>query len=581
MGSMLTFPDGVDTPQALVDACDAAAGTEPDGLVAALSGLGAPTTELLTTPMSARAALLAASHGQAFFHHDLRGYIAMPPELEPEVEVGSTVPVWIEGVREEPKYFSFFSEAPLSPFNPNTRSKWRVHELLHGLAGFFWRPELTRFEAYLGARLCELLPVVHWYGYDEIRRPRCPLHAGTLLYRAHCARCEALLRPYWQHDATIRSADIEAAARAMAHYQEERSAGIAERTTGRRVVTHRPRLDASSDAVGYLKGHWNRLTAWSFGAWVERFLVEGTDYRRSLSALSEHIDGVHRRLLSGSIEYDPERAAVLRARRVLLDVGYRALLALEWIDPDDVAAGAIEPLLDVCGGIAKESVQGGVSVDTLQQSTLSLLEALATHRERFPAHIADALPALGLCWWRKPEHIAAAVPILSEGLTSAFPSALDGADLGPIATELATDPSFATTASLRVRGGGISEAAALEGWLHDLPRRDPDAELFAGVPEGAVPPSTLRLNTTLRRRRFSAAIVSELLDPSAVEVPYLGEDGRVELCAVWWGGDPRLIPLDPETAQAIDAVAAGVALSAESIEALVAAGVAVYLPVVE
>lgn len=580
MGSMLTFPDGVETPEALVDACDAAAGSEPDGLAAALTGLGVPTTELLATPMTARAALLAASRGQAFFHHDLRGYIAMPPELEPEVEVGSTVPVWIEGVREEPKYFSFFSEAPLSPFNPNTRSKWRVHELLHGLAGFFWCPELTRFEAYLGARLCELLPVVHWYGYDEIRRPRCSAHAGTLLYRAHCEKCEALLRPYWQHDDAIRSADLDAAARAMAHYQEELEACIAERTTGRRVVTHRPRLDASSDAIGYLKGHWNRLTAWSFGAWVERFLVEGTDYQPTITALTENIDRVHRRLLSGSIGFDPQRAAVLRARRVLLDVGYRSLLALEWIDPDDVAAGAIEPLLDDAGGIAKDAVHGTVSVEALQQSTISLLDALATHRARFPEPIADALPALGLRWWRQPEHIAAAVPILSEGLTSAFPSALDGIDPGPIAATLAADPGFETTASLRVRGGGIREAAALEGWLNDLPRRDPDAELFAGVPEGAVPPSTLRLNTTLRRRRFSAAIVSDLLDPSAVEAPYLGADGQVELCAVWWGGDPRLIPLDPDTAQAIDDVAAGVVLSAESIEALVAAGVAVYLPVV-
>jgi hypothetical protein len=119
---------------------------------------------------------------------------------------------------------------------------------------------------------------------------------------------------------------------------------------------------------------------------------------------------------------------------------------------------------------------------------------------------------------------------------------------------------------------------ALEGWLNDLPRRDPDAELFAGVPEGAVSPESLRLNTTLRRRRFAAPLVAELLDPSAIEAPFLGEDGTVELCAVWWGGVPRLIPLDPETAAAIDSVAAGEALSSESIEALVAAGVAVYLP---
>ncbi|MFT5685184.1 MAG: hypothetical protein ACI8RZ_006133 [Myxococcota bacterium] len=574
---MLTFPDRVSTPQALITACNAAAATEPDGLLATLTGLGAPAAELVSTPISARIALLAAARGAAFFHHDLRGYIPMPPELEPEVEV-DTVPSWVEGVREEPKYFSFFTESPLAPFNPNTRAKWRVHELLHGLVGFFWRPELTRFEAYLGARLCELLPVVHWYGYDEIRRPRCPTHAGQLLYRTHCRDCEARLAPYWRHTGGDPAIDLAAAQRAMAHFTEELDAAEQERRTGRRVITHRPRLDASSDAIGYLKGHWNRLTAWSFGAWVERFLIDGVDYRSSIAGLIEHLSDTHTRMLSGTIDYDPERAAILRARRVLQDVGYRSLLALEWIDPEDAAAQAIEPLLDAAGQLAGDAVRGQATAEALQQATLNLLDTLATHSGRFPEPVAAALPALGLSWWRKDAHIRAGAPILAEGLISAFPSALEDTDPVAAAEQLAADPGFETTASLRVRGGILGESVALEGWLNDLPRRDPDAELFAGVPEGAVPPESLRLNTTLRRRRFAATLVAELLDPSAVEAPFVDADGSVELCAVWWGGGARLIPLDAETAAAIDAVAAGEALSSESIDALVAAGVAVYLP---
>lgn len=575
---MLTFPDRIPTPPALIDACAAAAASAPDGLLAALTGIGAPPLELVSTPISARVALLAASHGAAFFHHDLRGYIAMPPELEPEVEIGGTVPVWIEGVREEPKYFSFFTESPLAPFNPNTRSKWRVHELLHGLVGFFWRPELTRFEAYLGARLCELLPVVHWYGYDEIRRPRCPIHAGTLLYRTHCPDCEALLSPYWQHADSDRAVDLAAAQRAMAHFDAELAAARQERRTGRRVITHRPRLDSSSDAIGYLKGHWNRLTAWSFGAWVERFLIDGVDYRSSIGGLIDHIVDTHTAMLSGTIAHDPQRAAVLRARRVLQDVGYRSLLALEWIDPDDAAAATLEPLLDAAGQLAGDAVAGQSTAEALQQATLGLLDALAAHADRFPAPIAAALPALGLTWWRQEAHIRAGASQLGAGLVSAFPAAMEDIDPVAAASVVAAEPGFQATASLRVRGGVLGEPVALEGWLNDLPRRDPDAELFAGVPEGAVSPESLRLNTTLRRRRFAAPLVAELLDPSAIEAPFLGEDGTVELCAVWWGGVPRLIPLDPETAAAIDSVAAGEALSSESIEALVAAGVAVYLP---
>jgi hypothetical protein len=575
---MLTFPDRALSPQAIVAACDAAATSQPDGLLEALTGLGAPPVELVSTPISARIALLAARRGAAFFHHDLRGYLPMPPELEPEVEVGGTVPEWVEGVREEPKYFSFFTESPLAPFNPNTRAKWRVHELLHGIVGFFWRPELTRFEAYLGARLCELLPVVHWYGYDEIRRPRCPRHVGRLLYREHCPDCEARLVPYWRHPGGSHAADLAAAGRALAHFAEELDAARQERRTGRRVITHRARLDSSSDAVGYLKGHWNRLTAWSFGAWVERFLLDGVDYHSTISGLTAHIEDVHERMLCGVISYDPQRAAVLRARRVLQDVGYRALLALEWIDPEDVAAEAIEPLLDDAGQLAADGAGGGVSAEALEQATVGILDALAAHAGRFPDPVAAALPALGLTWWRRGAHIAAGAPILAEGLLSAFPSALPDTDPVAIAQRLAADPGFEATASLRVRGGVLGEEVALEGWLNDLPRRDPEAELFAGVPEGAVPPESLRLNTTLRRRRFAAALVEELLGPSAAEPPFVDEAGTVELCAVWWGGAPRIIPVDDETAEAIDAVGAGEPLPAESVEALVAAGVAVYLP---
>ena len=63
------------------------------------------------------------------------------------------------------------------------RRKWRPHELLHGAVGFFWREDASRFETYVGARLNELLPVVHWYGLDEIFRPRCERHTGEVLFR--------------------------------------------------------------------------------------------------------------------------------------------------------------------------------------------------------------------------------------------------------------------------------------------------------------------------------------------------------------------------------------------------------------
>ena len=58
------------------------------------------------------------------------------------------------------------------------------------MVGWFWRPDQTRFEAYLGARLNELLPVVHWYGTAELLRRRCPAHRGGPIPVHTCAVCE-------------------------------------------------------------------------------------------------------------------------------------------------------------------------------------------------------------------------------------------------------------------------------------------------------------------------------------------------------------------------------------------------------
>src|SRR5690606_9174290 len=90
-------------------------------------------------------------------------------------------------------------EAAYATYDPNHRLKWRSHELLHRRVGFFWRPDLTRFEAYLGARLSELLPVVHWYGFDEIHRPHCAQHQDEVLRQQMCSACIAEQRPVWTH----------------------------------------------------------------------------------------------------------------------------------------------------------------------------------------------------------------------------------------------------------------------------------------------------------------------------------------------------------------------------------------------
>src|SRR5690554_4427421 len=153
------------TPEALVAALEASieAG-EPAGLRALAPQMGAPMVDLTVTPLSARATMLGALSGRAFYQHELRLRQPMPEHLEPELAVwqAGTTPQWSDGVLAEPKYFSFFQDAPFPAFNPNHRRKWRAHELLHGASKFFWHPQMTRFELYVSARLNELLPIIHW-----------------------------------------------------------------------------------------------------------------------------------------------------------------------------------------------------------------------------------------------------------------------------------------------------------------------------------------------------------------------------------------------------------------------------------
>ena len=163
--------------------------------------LRVPESELLQSPISAKIAVMGFNDGRVFHHHEGRGIIPVHPSRAPDFESADVE--WSQGRLVLPKYASFALESASPPFNPNHRCKWRPHELLHSLCRFYWRPDMTRFEAYIGARLSELLPVVHWYGLDELYRRRCPIHVGQVLYRDFCPECESLAQESWQINAAV------------------------------------------------------------------------------------------------------------------------------------------------------------------------------------------------------------------------------------------------------------------------------------------------------------------------------------------------------------------------------------------
>lgn len=580
-------------PHRLVDAIAEVitAGPRPD-LLELAAELAAPPVDFLSTVFSARATMMAMSRGRAFYHHELRGRVPMPEALRPEVDVwdGGTVPQWTDGVFVEPKYFSFRQDAPFAAYNTVHRRKWRPHELLHGAVGFFWRPDATRFETYVGSRLNELLPVVHWYGLDEVFRPRCPAHRGTVLHREHCRDCERACRPFWEVE--IDDADRAAAVRfveeAQAHLNGELAACRDEIRTGRVHETPRGHLNASTDAVGYLLGHWNRLNAWSFRTWAEMFLRPGVDYHDDLADYADHIQACADQLVGGTVAVDRSRFEAMRQRRVLQDVAYRTVLALEWLEPGAEAA-LLDPL-ERCAAAAAQLHEAPSAAETTAADALdALLVALADLAGDLPEEVATPLLAFGLPFWsdgRDPDYELAN---LAEGIAQATPLAADLLDAEELrsfaASDLFGEPGRLATrfaAFLTGRASHVPELtatadlAALEAWIADDPHRDEEAERFAQPLSDleVARPADVRLNRTARRAPFGAAAVAAYAEIE-VDAP------QVELLAAYWRGELQLVIVDA----AVDAVLADVVAqrapaAADTALALAEAGVIVWIPTV-
>ncbi len=568
--------DWLPSPDALVDACaDAISSGEPPGFLSLANELAAPTLDLTVTPLTARATLLGAAEGRAFYHHELRRRIPMPDALLPEIAVweAGTTPVWADGVLAEPKYFSFFQDGPFPAYNPNHRRKWRAHELLHGASRWFWHPQMTRFEFYVSAHLNELLPVIHWYHLDEIFRPRCPDHQDQVLHREHCLPCQSAARHYWNCQDLLtperRTAALQHVEHAWDHFQEEWDASTRELHTGRTHPTPRPRLDASSDALGYLRAHWNRVTAWSFGHWVETFLTDGVDYFSSLWDLRHNIGHTLHRLVGSDISLDPAEYLARRARCQLQDIGYRALLALEWMDPDSPegrrAEDTLLPFLTEGGRLCSSLLQDPTLTDQALSHCALICERFSALASTFPDDVADAFLGLGYRFIDPSVFITAGAGQLLSGLEDALPTTMDALP-NPLPHILAfgesphfDDPSrlsqrFAQWLATTDPSPTLTDTARFEAWLNAEPRTDPEATHFASLPEHPSDVKNLsgrlRPHRTLRRATFPPKLLTELTGQ-----PFPGSD-PVRLAAVLIDGTPRLLPEDEPTTTLLDHILA-------------------------
>ena len=476
-----------------------------------------PRSELETSPLSSRIAWRAATQGAVFAHHELKSALPLPHHLGPE---GSAAQAsgWVGGALIEPRHFSFGQDHRIQTFHPNHRAQWRPHELAHALSGFFWHPQLTRFELYLSARVNELLPIIHWYGWDRISRPACPLHSRVETYREHCEDCASLAStPWWQSSQSVsQEQDLFWATHGLDHFRREWQAINEEYDSGTRVKTPRGPLDASSDALGYLDGHWNRSTSWGFGRWVETCLKPGVDYYADFTHwLSSHLE-LHTGLFTENLSFTPLESERFKWRRIIQDMGYRVMMTLEHLPEESGAANECESILaswldDVHQHVAVEDASQS-TLRELAENWLSFLPAIQQH---LPPKISETLAGLG---------IREVPPTLN----------IQQLKRGLHAVEVECDDSevmeFVHSAAFPKEGFLIERWAEFQpsrehedaAFYQQACGRDADGEIFAALPDldESIPLSELRLNTTAQWRQ--------------------SPDGEWD-CAFSWHGEVRLI----------------------------------------
>ncbi|HJL16784.1 MAG TPA: hypothetical protein RMH99_14065 [Sandaracinaceae bacterium LLY-WYZ-13_1] len=359
-----------------------------------------PLAEVLASPFALRAVALGVEVGATTRHVERR----LRPEWPDALVGGSEVRdpahgVWDRGVLRTGKYQGFMADEPFATYDPSHVSKWGPHELMHRAAGFLWRPGLTRWELYLGARLNELTPVVLWYGPEQVMR----LDEGAFDRRAAGRRPAARLEAArWlrEDEAALR----ERAARTvpqlregLAHFERELAAIDEELRTGRRVRAPHPFLDASSDATAYVVGHFARLSRPEVGAVLAR--VPATVRCESPAAYRDRIEALFDRLLFAPLTPDLARAARRRRARVVWDLLLRAAHLGEGVQAD------LAPLLDDAGAAlageaeADEDAWRARLAEVLAAEEAAVALADGSDRGVALAQLADGVEQVMPCAW--------------------------------------------------------------------------------------------------------------------------------------------------------------------------------------
>lgn len=298
-----------------------------------------PLGEVVASPFALRAVAMGVAVGASARHRELRRAIDWTETTDVDPVVRDPMhDVWDGGALRTGKYQGFTAEDPFAIYDPSYVSKWGPHEMMHKAAGFFWRPSMTRWELYLGARLNELVPVVLFYGPEQIMR----LDEQGFDRRAAGDRPSAAVgdaRWLTDDEPALRASarrGIPILRDSIAWFERELATIDEELATGVRTRAAHPFLDTSSDASAYVVGHFARLGQ----AAVCRALAGAPGRTGDIDAYRERVEVLFDWLLFNDVGVDFERVELRRRERERFDLVYRAAHLGEGVEED------LAPLFD-------------------------------------------------------------------------------------------------------------------------------------------------------------------------------------------------------------------------------------------
>lgn len=482
--------------------------------------VGVPAGELVASPFTARACALGTALGVVAVHHELRAPLTRPA-VAGAVRSG-VHGEWVGGAFEVGKYESFFQDEPLIAFNPNHSARWTAHEMLHRAAGYLWRRDLSAFELYLGARLNELVPVVHWYGPDLLARLD---ESGPFDRTSDASRPSAeLADAAWltESEAALTErvrAGLVHLRHGLDRFEAEWSAIDAEWRTGRQHVVRMPpypTLDGSSDALAYVVGHRTRLQT-TGARWLhERVLAEGAHYESTVPAARRRVEEVFDRLFFGDVVLDWEAIARCADQRHLWDALHRAVSCGDGEHKGGrLRRHAVAFRRALAAGPSDWAGQPG----SVEPSDIARLIRLAYGRRSSPARLSGARP---MAAFRAPAGAPCdplALP-LAEGIRTLSPLAWDfvpaAAARRRLLREWAGSDALWSRAPLAERFArlpwphpAIAALARLEAIVHTLTGRDPYAEcLQSAAEDGAAAGRRWIAHTGFRRLDLNWDVVA-------------------------------------------------------------------------